>query len=291
MVESMNAVGVSNPYSNGSKENLEAKLQEVKDKQGVVGKVWNEVKEVTGLGKSEAGCETMLEKYEKGEISFEEAAEYIEEFDKKQENSVELISNIATGVSAIAIATTAAATGGVSAIGLGLAAAKGAPIGAVVKTGVKALDRATNNVEGDALDTKQLAKDAISGAVGGTVSPISSGMGAGFEAAKIGLTMTKAAQCSFACGAGAGAIGYLADVALDEDKDFNFFELATNTASSAAISGTVGGIVGAGLYGVKAAAGEIGKQTVQSTSKTIVQDSLTSASNKILNSDVKELVA
>jgi len=291
MVESMESVGASNPFVGGNKQNLETKLQEVKDKQGVVGKVWNEVKEVTGLGKTEKSCETMLEKYEKGEISFEEAAAYIEEFDKKQENSVELISNIATGVSAIALATTAAATCGASAIGVGLAAAKGAPIGALVKTGVKALDRATNDIEGDALDTKQLAKDAISGAVGGTVSPISSGMSAGFEAAKIGLTVAKGAQCSLACGAGAGAIGYLADVALDEDKEFNFFELATNTATSAAISGVVGGAVGAGLYGIKSAAGEIGKQIVPSTSRTIVQDSLTSATNKVLNSDLKEIIA
>ena len=100
----------------------------------------------------------MLEKYKNGQISLEEAMEYIEDFEKKQENAVNLISNIATGIGSIALATTAVAGGP---IGWGLALAKGAPIGAAIKTGLKTLDRATNNVEGDELDGKELIKDAI----------------------------------------------------------------------------------------------------------------------------------
>ena len=145
---------------------LEETLQNIEDKQGILGKAWNGIKEITTLGVSESDCESMLEKYNKGEVSFEKAIEYLEEYDSKQETLSGLLSNIVTGVGAIAIA-------GAGPVGWGMAFIKGAPIGAAIKAGIGVLDRATNDVEDDAIDGKQIVKDVVSGALTGAASAVS----------------------------------------------------------------------------------------------------------------------
>ena len=60
------------------------------------------------------------------------------------------------------------------------------------------------------------------------------------------------------------------------DKEFKFGDLVKNTATSAAVSGVVGGAVGAGLYGVAGVRGTIG---VADTS--LVKDELSSATRKL----------
>lgn len=277
---------------------LQERLQEVKDKQGFLGKAWNGVKETTGLGLSQSDCDSMVEKFNNGEISFEEATAYIDDYEKKQSGASDLIANIATGVGAIAVATTAAAatvaTGGAAApaaISWGLAIAKGAPIGAALKAGIKTLDRATNDVEGDALDARKIAKDAISGSVTGATSAVSSGVGAGIKAGKFGLSVLNGTKCSTICGAASGATSYLANCAFDEDKDFDLGELFTDTATSAFISGTVGAAVGGGLYGIQSLAGNVGKETLKSTTETIISDSATSSTRKILSNAERNIIA
>lgn len=258
---------------------LEDKLKSVSDKQGFMGKIFNGVKEITDLGQSYSDCEKMLDKYKTGKISFDEALQYIENFDKKQTSGVNLLSNITTGVATIAATVV---TGGGAII-------VGAPLGAGVKTGLKALDRATNNVKGDVLDGKTIAKDMVTGALTGATSAVSSGVGAGIKAGNFGLAVRNGAKCGLLCGAASGAGTNLADVAFG-DRDFDLGDLAKETALSAFVSGTVGAGVGAGMYGIANAMGDVGKETAKTTTQTIVADSASSTTRKILGQGEKNLL-
>ena len=130
---------------------LYQQLDSVEEKQGFFSQTWNGIKEFVGIGTSAAKCDEAIEKYKNGEISFEEASAVIDEFSNKQDASLDLFSNIATGVAAIAAASLAGAAiiaSGGTATPLVLAAI-GAGTGAVTKTAYKFTDRATNDVEGD----------------------------------------------------------------------------------------------------------------------------------------------
>ena len=277
-------------------QNLSNKLSEIKARQGVIGRAWNGIKEFINVGVKESDCESMLEKYKKGEVSLEEAMEVIEAFENKQNNAVNLISNIATGIGSIALATTAAVGGP---IGWGLAIAKGAPIGAAIKTGLKVLDRATNDVQGDDFDKKEIIKDVVSGAVTGATSAVSSGVFQGVKEATKTKTIAEGlktsilngTKCGVLCGSVSGASNYLTDTALDENKKFNFGDLTTNAATSALISGTVGAVVGAGVFGAEGAMGNLGKSITLNNSQTIVRDSSLSSLRKVLGQAEKDVVA
>ena len=266
---------------------LENKLQQVKDDQGIFGQVWNGVKEATGLGTSEKKCEDMLDKYKNGETSFEEAMEYINKFESKQDNTTELAKNILTGVGAIAVATTTAGTG----LGFLAAAKAGAPIGAAIKTTLGVLDRATNDVEDDALDIKNVAKDTISGAITGMTSAVSSGVGKGIVDGEVKTSIVNGAKCGLTCGAISGSTSYVTDAILDEDKQFNFGDLTKSTVSSALVSGTVGAAVGGGMYQNAASNDLIGKTVQKTVNETIIQDSTTSSLRKILGRGVKDVTS
>ena len=263
---------------------LEQKLEAIDDEQGILGNIWNGIKEFTTLGVSKSDCEGMLEKYKNGEISFEEAVNYLDEFDSKQETMSGLLSNIITGVGAIAVATMTAGTG----LGFLAAFKAAAPVGAAIKAGVNFIDRATNDVEGDALDGKQIAKDAISGALTGTTSAVASGVGIGIRNAQLGTSVLNGVKCGAICGSMSGAGSYLTDVAFG-DKDFEFEELATNTLVSGATSATVGGIVGGTMYGGASLLGTAGKEVSKTTGQIIAQDSTSSSARKILGAEVKEM--
>lgn len=263
---------------------LDTKFAEIKNKQGVLGNIWNGFKEITGTGISESKCESVLEGYKSGIISFDEALEYIEKFDKKQENMTDLEANIATGIGAIAVAT--CLTSGP--IGWAAAAMFGAPMGAILKTGLKFIDRLTNNVKGDEFDAKQITKDAISGAVTGAASAVSSGVGAGIKAGSFKLAISNGTKCGAQCGALAGATGYITNAALDEDKRFNLQELAEDVIASTFVAGTVGGFVGAGMYRLS---GNVGQDVSKSLKQTIIDDSTSSSSRKILGKAEKNMMS
>ena len=76
---------------------LEEEFEEVQDKQGFLGKLWNGIKNVTGIGLGSNKVEDAIEDYNNGEISYEEALETIESYEEKQEGGVNLITNIAAG--------------------------------------------------------------------------------------------------------------------------------------------------------------------------------------------------
>ncbi|MBQ9149976.1 hypothetical protein IJX73_03495 [bacterium] len=283
---------------------LKRKLEEVEDKQGVLGNIWNGIKEFSNLGTSMSDCESMLDKYNKGEISFDEALECINEFDSKQKTMSGLLSNIITGVGAIAVATTAAASGP---IGWGLAFLKGAPIGAAIKTGLGVLDRATNDIENDEFEGKTLVKDAVSGAITGAASAISSASSVTYKAlvnngmlktGTLTADIAKGALCGVECGAMSGSTSYLTEVALG-DEDFSFEELANNTLTSAFVSGTVGGIVGASTHAINVSKASNISNTSNASDvtnvskgngKQIAIDSFWSSMRKVLGTGEREIL-
>lgn len=285
---------------------LKEKLEAIKDEQGLLGKAWNGIKEVTNLGVSASDCNSMLRRYNNGEISFEEAVNYLDEFNSKQEAMSGLLSNILTGAGAIAFTTLTAGTGSIA---WSLALAKGAPVGAALKTGINLIDRATNDVEGDAFDCKEIAKDAISGAITGATSAVSSSETLSFKLfgnkmndgfAKSAL---KGALCGVECGALAGSTSYLTDVAFG-DKEFSASDMLANTASSMLVSGTVGGAIGAGIQGVsnlgsanaqgaiRQTTQGVAKESAKATSGTgigqVIHDAFLSSTRKVLGYEVKD---
>ncbi len=238
-------------------KSLKEQLQNVEDKQGLIGSAWNKIKSATGIGSSSEKCEQAIEDFENGKITYEEAAQKISEFETKQTSSLNLISNIATGLATAAVVGSAIATGGLS---LGVVAL-GAGVGAATKAGLKFADRATNEVKDDALDGKQIAKDALSGAVDGAVTVTTMGVGTAAVTSKTVAEQTLkqtiiegakgGAKAGMLTGATTGATEYALEAGFEEDVDFNLKDLAKNTATNAAAGAIFGGIAGGVSSGVQ----------------------------------------
>ncbi len=284
-----------NSVSESDIELLNEQLDSVQENQGIFSKAWNGFKNATNLGVSSEDCEEAIEKYKNGEISYEEASQKIEEFKTKQDGSLNLFSNIATSFAAIAAATAAGAaiiaTGGAAT--LPVLALVGAGTGAVTKAGFKMTDRATNEVEGDALDGKQLLKDGISGAVTGSVAAATMGTGSASStlassAAKSGLRSAKTGAIT---GAISGSANYTIDCAFDDNMDFNAGDMIKSAAQNAACTAVVGGVIGSAngmlRYTGKLNSGGMVKNTSgiveNATKKDIVANSACSGAYKIGN--------
>jgi len=271
-----------NPFSES--EILASRLEQVDDKQGIFGNIWNGIKEITTLGVSMSDCESMLEKYNKGEVSFDEALEYINEFDSKQASGTGLLENILTGIGAIAMA-------GAGPVGWGLAFIKGAPIGSAIKSALGILDRATNDIEGDALDGKQVIKDAVSGALTGAASAVSGSqcyIYKGLEnasllpASNLATQTIKGGLCGVECGLMSGTASYMMDVAFG-DREFSFGDLTSNALTSAFVSGTVGGAVGAGTLGLETSG-------IINSNASVAKYSVLSSARKALGTGEREIL-
>lgn len=232
-------------------KSLNAQLQSVKDEQGAISSLWNGIKCLTNIGSSTEKCEKAIEQFKNGEISYEEASATIAEFQTKQASSVNIAANVATGITAVAAVGTAIVTGGLSPVA---GAAIGAGVGAATKAGLKFIDRATNKVEGDALDGKQITKDALSGAVDGAVSVATMGIGStavtGKTVAEQTLKQTviqgakKGALDGAISGAVTGAADYTIEAAIEEDVEFDIGDMAKTAAVNAAGGALAGGIAG-----------------------------------------------
>jgi len=236
-----------NDSSTKSAETLRKELEAVQNGQGVVGKLWNGFKNLIGIGLGTEKVEDKIEQYENGEISYEEALNSIESYEVKQEGAVDLIANTVTGV---ATAGLTVATGGLGAVVAGVA------IGGAAKAGIKTLDRATNNVEGDALDVKQIAKDAITGAVDGAVSAATAGFIKAPVAGQAVKTAIKTgviqgAKAGVISGAATGATQYVTEVAFEEDVDFNATDFLKVTAQNGIAGGIMGGVLGGATSGFR----------------------------------------
>lgn len=268
---------------------LEDQLSFVQKEQGALMKGWDNFKGNIGLGTSSEKCEDAIEKYKNGEMTFEEAMSEIEKFYNKQSSSLDLFSNIATGITAIIAGTAVAATGGAAA-----PIVAGALVGAGTKAGFKATDRATNDIKGDALDAKQLAKDALSGAVTGAIGVATAGTaGKPFSVGGTKACVTKCASTGFKTGAISGASNYTIDCAFEENKDFNLKDFATTTATSSLVGGTVGAIMG-GVNGTLRSNNLLahgGNVAEANTTSDIIANSVCSTEYKLLNNGIRNIAA
>lgn len=277
---------------------LTEQLNAVDDNQGAITGAWNNFKEHVGIGTSSAKCDEAIEKYKNGELSFEEASAEIDEYASKQDSSLNLFSNIATSVAAIAaVAAVTVATGG-AALPVLAAVGIGAGAGAATKAGFKFADRATNEVEGDALDAKQIVRDGLSGAVTGGLATYT--MGTAGAAAEVGVKNAAigCANTGVKSGAISGAANYSIDCAFDDDKDFNAGDMIKSTASGAVIGGAVGGIMGSanGLLrtnGLLNSGCSLNKMLLveNASVKNVAANSVCTAEYKILNDRIRAVAA
>ena len=183
--------------------NQEKKLNKVKKEQGFIGKGWDWFKNKTGIGdgsdkaKNQINAErdmlkklrqpnakvvpkqfekitgqkytkANLEKFKKGEIS--QAGQKVAGYQEGQEMATDVVADVASGVAAFGVYTLVVAaapfTGGAS-IALGVAVAAGT--GALVKSGIKAVDAYSG---GRKYTFDNLKKDAGTGAVSGMLAPV-----------------------------------------------------------------------------------------------------------------------
>lgn len=277
-------------------EILNEQLSKVKDNNGCFSSLWNSIKATTGKGMSDEQCNEVIEAYKNGEIDFEEAEEKIKEYSIKQEDSLNLFSNIAASVAALAASAAAAgiivASGGV-ATPLVLAGA-GALAGGITKAGFKFADRATNNVNGDALNASALMRDSLSGAVAGTIATVT--MGTASTAPSIGSAIISCGKTGVKTGAVSCGANYTIDCTFDNKKKFKTQEFVENTFEGALVGGAVGAVMG----GANASMHSLGllnsgcnfKTFTENAGKTLSKDvtanSVCTAEYKILNDRIKE---
>lgn len=271
--------------SNESIEELEAKLKATKENNGVVLKAWNNFKETVNIGTSAEKCDKAIDDYKSGKISFEEASKELDKYGEKQKKSLDLFGNITAGVGALAVvagvAATVASGGTLAPLTVGLI---GAGAGAIGKAGLKLTDRATNKVDKDALDAKQIAKDGLSGAVTGALSALTPGTGAtSFATNGVKQCAINSAKTGIITGSLAGASNYSIECAFEKDVDFNAADLVKNTATGAAVGGTVGVIMG----GTNGALRSAGKLTAADTD--VAANCVSSAGYKVTGDRVRSL--
>ena len=238
-------------------EELSSMLNDAEDKQGIVGSAWNSFKSFIGIGSSTKKCENAISDFKEGKISYDEAKSIISDFDSKQDGSVNMFSNIATGIVVTGVIASAVATGGLS---LGVVAAA-AGVGGATKAGLKFADRATNKVKGDALDGKQIVKDGLSGAVEGVATAATMGVGSAAknvagETAKSTLKSAivsgakEGAKTGGVAGAITGAGEYTINASMEDDVEFNTGDLLKNTAANALGGAVAGGVIGGVTGGI-----------------------------------------
>lgn len=246
---------LNNTVKTAQVENLKTQYSQVQKEQGFLGKAWNGLKNLFGTKYSSKNIEKTIEQVEKGEISADEAQKMIGEYQERQKSGVNTLTSIASGLAVVGCVALAPFSGGAS-LALGVA------LGAGTRVGLKTLDRASNDVKGDELNKKEMAKDAIVGGVEGLVTVATMGLGSAAvqtsketgkvlvkETVKTGIK--QGAKAGAIDGAATNAATYMADVAVG-DKEFSGTELISTTTQGAAIGGTIGGVTGGVSSGVQA---------------------------------------
>ncbi|MBR1617253.1 hypothetical protein IJ670_03795, partial [bacterium] len=175
-------------------EQLKQEIRETKAQQGIIGKLWDDFKNFTNIGKSSAKAFKAIDKYELGEISQEELYSAINGYKEGQKQSVDMIADIlsgiasfgsfalATGVGLAASPFTGGASLGLVAAGFGIAGFSGA----AVKVGIKGLDCLVGQRKYDSL-----GYDLATGGINGIFAPITAGIGGAAGkavAGKLGIT-------------------------------------------------------------------------------------------------------
>lgn len=270
-------------------EILDEKLDKARDNDGCFSSLWNMIKVSTNKGISDRNCDEAIEAYKKGEITFEEAKQEIEEYKIKQEEGVNLLSNITASVASLAGVLVLAGVL-MSPISVTLA---GALIGGGTKALFKLIDRATNNKDGDALDMKQIAKDGLSGAVTGGIATVT--MGTASSAVTIKEGIINCGITGLKTGGLSASVNYSIDCAFEKNKKFKAKDFALTTTEGVLVGGAVGGIMG-GANASMHASGILNsgcsfktflEKLGQTSKKDVAANSVCTAEYKILNDRIK----
>ena len=156
-------------YENTS--NLMEELEETKKQQGIIGKVWDGIKNLFGAKSGSKYVEEIINQANLGKISEEEAQEVLTKYQEGQKTCVDVVADLASGILSIGAFALAVPTGGASlAVGLGLATA----VGAGVKVGIKAGDA---KVTGKDYTGKDFLYDTLTGGINGLLAPVTNGIG------------------------------------------------------------------------------------------------------------------
>ena len=223
---------------NANARELYDELEQTREDQGIIGKLWDGFKNLTGFGAGSNKAEDAIKQYENGEISLEEAKEKLNGYQQGQETCVDVVGDIVSGIVAVGAFALAVPTGGTSLIaGLGLAAAAGAGS----KIAVKAGDAITGGRE---YTGKDLLYDSATGAVNGLFAPVTNGVGACVTKTvgkKLGLTVVKeGTKEAIEQGAKQGLKSIITQQGVDVIGG-TFAKRALATASGMAVDGAIGG--------------------------------------------------
>ena len=223
---------------NANARELYDELEQTREDQGIIGKLWDGFKNLTGLGAGSNKAEDAIKQYENGEISLEEAKEKLNGYQQGQETCVDVVGDIVSGIVAVGAFALAVPTGGTSLIaGLGLAAAAGAGSKIAVKAGDAIMG-------GREYSGKDLLYDAATGAVNGLFAPVTNGVGACVTKTvgkKLGLTVVKeGTKEAIEQGAKQGLKSIITQQGVDVIGG-TFSKRALATASGMAIDGAIGG--------------------------------------------------
>ena len=108
------SVEFSANYNSSDTNFLREDFEKTKEEQGLIGKAWDGIKNLFNLKTGSDSVEETLEKYENGEITQEEAQLALEKYKNGQEMSVDVVSDITSGIVAVGAAALAPVTGGAS---------------------------------------------------------------------------------------------------------------------------------------------------------------------------------
>ncbi len=178
----------------GPNPEIEEKYDDVLDKQGIVGKVWDFTKNCFGSKMGSKAVTKKLELYKKGLISEDEIIDTVNKFAKGQQKALDFVADWgSTIVGAGAFALALPIVGSCVPIALGCAALSGA----LFKAGTKKFDAYSAG-----RNYKSGPYDLATGAINGLLSPIVNGVGNATVkavAGKIGLKNVTKAAAKFSC--------------------------------------------------------------------------------------------
>jgi len=199
---SVNDTFISNPVSTSSNASnsisinqIQEDINKTKSEQGIIGKLWDGFKNLTGIGAGSKKAEKAINDFKNGKISKEEMEKAVNGYQEGQKQCVDMVADIVSGIAsfgAFSLATglglaAAPFTGGASlglvATGFGIAGAAGA----IAKVGIKGIDAAVGGRK-----YNSLGYDLATGGINGIFAPVTAGIGAAAGkavAGKVGVTV------------------------------------------------------------------------------------------------------
>ena len=146
------------------------------------------------------------------------------------------------------------------------------------------------------MDTKQIVKDSLSGAVTGCIATIT--MGTASTAPTLGSAIISCGKTGVKAGAVSNSSNYAIECAFDENKKFDIEDFARNTAEGIVVGGAVGALMGGANYTLHSTgllkSGCNFDTVKQNAGKTSGQDvtanSVCTAEYKILNDRISDKI-